>query len=103
MNENRFIAVFRDIRDSLRRLSRRDWIVCAAVFPSVGFLCALYILFRPGNYIEPGTLGPLFFFGILYAALLSGALIRRGAWGRVVFFAFSPGSSALRMAEFLSD
>lgn len=99
MNENRFIAVFRDIRDSLRRLSRRDWIVCAAVFPSVGFLCALYILFRPGNYIEPGTLGPLFFFGILYAALLSGALIRRDAWGRMIYFAFPP---VLLLCEWLN-
>lgn len=94
-----FSAIFREIRDSLRGLSRRERLLCGTVSAGVVLLSALYIFSRKGNYIEQDTLGPLFLGAVLYAALLSCALIRRDAWGRMIYFAFPP---VLLLGEWLN-
>ncbi len=89
-NRNHVIASARKIRYSLNGITRKQWITCGTVFATVYLLSAIYILFRPGNYIEPGTLCPFIITAAIYSAALSCALIRRDAWARMIYFAFPP-------------
>mgnify|MGYP001044805702 CR=1 FL=1 len=89
-NRNHVIASIREIRYSLNGITQKQWITCGTVFATVYLLSAIYILFRPGNYIEPGTLCPFIITAAIYSAALSCALIRRAAWARMIYFAFPP-------------
>ena len=89
-NRNHVIASIREIRYSLNGITQKQWITCGTVFATVYLLSAIYILFRPGNYIEPGTLCPFIITAAIYSAALSCALIRRDAWARMIYFAFPP-------------
>ena len=76
-NRNHVIASIREIRYSLNGITQKQWITCGTVFATVCLLSAIYILFRPGDYIESGTLCPFIITAAIYSAALSCALIRR--------------------------